>query len=154
MDGSRKPFAIVNTSFDERSGTISPDSRWVSYLSNESGRYEIYVRPFPPISGGGQWLVSTAGGTQPRWRPDSKELYYLAPDAKLMAVPIAANGSTLEPGTPIALFQTRIFGGGANVNARQQYDVARDGRFLINVAIDDASASPITLLLNWKPPAK
>ena len=153
MDGSRKPFAIVNTPFDERSGTISPNSRWVSYLSNESGRYEIYVRPFPPTSGG-QWQVSTAGGIQPRWRPDGKELYYIAQDGKLMAVPIAANGSTLQPGTPSALFQTRIFGGGATVNSRQQYDVARDGRFLINVAIDDASASPITLLLNWKPPAK
>jgi Tol biopolymer transport system component len=153
MDGARKPFALVKTPFDERSGTISPDSRWVSYLSNESGRYEIYVRPFPPTSGG-LWQVSTAGGVQPRWRRDSKELYYIAPDAKLMAVAIAANGSTLEPGTPIALFQTRIFGGGASVNTRQQYDVAPDGRFLINVTLDDTHASPITLLLNWKPPSK
>jgi hypothetical protein len=111
------------------------------------------VRPFPPSSGG-QWQISTGGGTQPRWRPDGKELYYIAPDAKLMAVPIAANGSTLQPGTPVALFQTRIYGGGGNVNVRQQYDVARDGRFLINVATGDAGASPITLLLNWKPPSK
>jgi Tol biopolymer transport system component len=153
MEGSRRPFVFVNTPFDERCGMISPDNRWVSYYSNESGRYEIYVRPFPPSSGG-QWQVSTGGGTQQRWRPDGKELYYIAPDAKLMAVPIAVNGSTLEPGTPVALFQTRIFAGGGNVNVRQQYDVARDGRFLINVATDDAGASPITLLLNWKPPSK
>jgi serine/threonine protein kinase len=153
MDGSRKPFPFVKTPFDERSGMISADGRWVSYLSNESGRYEIYVRPFPPTSGG-QWQVSTAGGVQPRWRRDGKELYYIAPDGKLMAVAIAVNGSTLEPGTPVALFQTRIFGGGASVNSRQQYDVAPDGRFLINVTIDDTNASPITLLLNWKPPSK
>jgi hypothetical protein len=93
------------------------------------------------------------GGISPRWRSDGKELYYIAPDEKLMAVPMTVKGSFLEPGTPVALFQTRIVGGGNNnVGFRQQYDVAPNGRFLINVNTEDAVSSPITLLLNWTPP--
>ena len=90
----------------------------------------------------------------PRWRKDGKELYYLAPDSKMMAVPVAtarpAQGATLVPGTPAALFQTDIAPG----TIRANYDVARDGRFLIITALDDASVEPIHLLLNWRPPAK
>ena len=71
----------------------------------------------------------------------------------MMAVPITATGTTLEPGAPVALFPTRIVGGGVDNTQGQQYDVTRDGRFLINTVLDDAS-SPITLLQNWKPPAK
>ena len=127
---------------------ISPDGRWVAYLSNESGQFEIYVRPFPPSAG--QWQVSSAGGIQPRWRHDGGEVYYVAPDERLMAVPISVSGATLQPGTPTPLFQTRIFGGGSNVASRQQYDVTRDGRFLVNTVSDDVGP-PITLLLNWNP---
>ena len=119
----------------------------MAYGSNESGRYEIYVRPFPKADG--QWQMSTAGGIWPRWRPNSKELYYIAPDGRLIAVPIAVNGTTLEPGAPVALFQTRIVGGGTNIDLGRQYDVAADGRFLINVTTDEASAEPITVILNW-----
>jgi hypothetical protein len=97
---------------------------------------------------GGQWQVSTAGGIFPRWRPDGKELYYIGPDAQMMAAPITATGTTLELGTPVALFHTRIYGGGAISGQGRQYDVTRDGRFLINTVVDDAVA-PITLLLNW-----
>jgi Tol biopolymer transport system component len=143
------PWAFLKTEFEERHGQFSPDGRWVAYRSDESGRLEVYVRPFP--GPGGQWQVSTAGGIAPRWRPDGKELYYIAPDSRMMAVPITTQGATLEPGTPVALFQTRIFGGGAYPN-RQQYDVAPDGRFLINTA-EETDASPITLLQNWMPPA-
>jgi len=186
MEGERKPFVFLKTNFDERRAQFSPDGRWVAYRSNESGRYEIYVRPFfqgglsakmeggpapvsgtsvlsglqvqpAPVSGtssgvgtGGQWQVSTSGGIDPRWRADGKELYYIAPDGKLMAAPITASGATIEPGTPVALFQTRIYGGGTDVNVGTQYDVSGDGRFLINTVLEDA-ASPITLLQNWAP---
>src|SRR5262249_28015346 len=129
----------------------SPDGHWVAYTSNESARYEIYVVPFPE-PGVRKWRVSTAGGGHPRWRSDGKELYYIAPDGKLMAVPIAGSGSTFKPGTRVALFPTRIVGGVAR-RGNMQYDVAPDGRFLINTSIEDAGL-PITLLLNWKPPAK
>jgi eukaryotic-like serine/threonine-protein kinase len=94
--------------------------------------------------------VSTAGGIYPRWRPDGKELYYVGPNGEMMAAPITATGTTLEPGAPVALFPTRIFGGGTDNQQAPQYDVTRDGRFLINTVLDDAS-SPITLLQNWSP---
>ena len=71
-----------------------------------------------------------------------------------MAAAVAVNGPSFEAGVPMALFETRIWGGGANTNNRQQYDVAADGRFLINVTVGEESTSPITLLTNWAPPAK
>jgi Tol biopolymer transport system component len=149
LTGDRKPIAFLHTSSDERASQFSPDGHWVAYQSNESGPYEIYVRPFP--GPGGQWQVSTSGGIQARWRPDGKELYYIAPDGKLVAASIKVNGAGVEPGVPAALFQTRIWGGGTNATQGPQYDVASDGRFLFNIATEDAPAAPITLLLNWKP---
>jgi Tol biopolymer transport system component len=148
MSGDRKPIAIANTTFDELQGQFSPDGRWVAYQSNVDGPFDIYVQPFP--GPGGKRKISTAGGTEPRWRADGQELFFIAPDAKLMAVSVRTSGSTFEAGSPTALFQTRIAVTG---NFRQEYDVSRDGRFLINTVLDDAP-SPITLLLNWKPPTK
>jgi Tol biopolymer transport system component len=144
----RKPFIFLSTRFDERAGQFSPDGRWVAYQSNESGPFQIYVRAFP--GPGGQSQISTSGGIQTRWRRDGKELYYIAPDGKLMAVPITAKGATLDAGIPVALFQTRIWGGGTNAFNRQQYDVAPDGRFLISVTPEESTNTPLTLLLNWK----
>jgi eukaryotic-like serine/threonine-protein kinase len=149
LSGDRQPVAFLRTSSDERAGQFSPDGHWVAYHSNESGSYEIYVRPFP--GPGGQWQVSTSGGIQARWSPEGKQLYYIAPDGKLMSSSITVNGAAVEPGVPVALFQTQIWGGGTNATQGQQYDVAPDGRFLINIATEDTSAAPITLLLNWKP---
>jgi hypothetical protein len=120
----------------------------VAYQSDESGRNEIYVRPF--AGPGGKWQVSTGGGSSPRWRADGKELYFIAPDLKLMAAAAMAQAATFTPGTPEALFQTHL----APAAFTQQYDVARDGRFLINTELQEASTEPIHLLLNWKPPAK
>jgi serine/threonine protein kinase len=146
--GDRKPYPFLSTPFNEQNGVFSPDGKWVAYQSNESGRDEIYVRPFP--GPGGQWQVSTGGGKSPRWRADGKELYYLAPDLKLMAAAVVAQGASFAPGTPEVLFQTHA---PLNTN-RQPYDVARDGRFLIATELESASTEPIHLLLNWKPPAK
>jgi hypothetical protein len=75
------------------------------------------------------------------------------PDGTMMAAPIKVNGTTVEPGAPVMLFQTRIFGGGADIQLGRQYDVTADGRFLINTLLNDAPA-PITLLQNWNPPSK
>ena len=162
LDGGRTPWVFLKTPFNERHGTFSPDGRWVAYGSNESGRDEIYIRPFggPAASGasagqvGGQWQVSTAGGIHPRWRRDGRELYYLAPNSEMMAAPITVTGATLAPGAPVPLFPTRIVGGGADAGSRgRQYDVTRDGRFLINTVLD-AAAAPITLIQHWNPEAK
>ncbi len=101
-----------------------------------------------------QWQVSTAGGIYPAWRPDGKELYYLNPAGEMMAAPITVSGATLEPGAPVRLFPTRIhrWRRGLSIQGRQ-YDVAPDGRFLINTVLDTAAA-PITLIQNWNPEAK
>ena len=164
MAGDHTPSALLKTPFREVTGAFSPDGRWVAYLSNESGRPEIYVRPFVPPgaadraatgagTSGAQWQVSTAGGISPAWRPDGKELYYLNPAGAMMAAPITIAGATLEPGAPMMLFPTRIYGGGVDSARGRQYDVAPDGRFLINAELDTAAA-PITLLMNWNPEAK
>jgi Tol biopolymer transport system component len=148
LEGDRKPFVFLQTAFEERRGMFSPDGRWVAYQSNALGSDEVYVRPFP--GPGGQWQVSTAGGINPRWAPDGKELYYLVPDGTLMAASVTVNGPTIELGRPMALFRTRILGGGTDVSLGMNYAVARDGRFLINTVLDDA-AVPITLLQHWRP---
>jgi Tol biopolymer transport system component len=146
--GDRKPFPFLSTPFNEQQGVFSPDGKWVAYQSDESGRFEVYVRPFP--GPGGQSQVSTGGGNSPRWRKDGRELYYLAPDLKLMAAAVVTQGATFTPGTPEALFQTHV----TRATNKQQYDVARDGKFLINTDLADTSTEPIHLLLNWKPPVK
>ena len=138
-EGTRVPFLFLRTSANELWGQFSPDGRWVAYQSNETGRYEIYVRPF--AGQGGPLPISTAGGVYPRWSRDGKELYFIAPDAKMMAVSIRATATMLEAGAPATLFQTRRLGGGLNVIGRShQYDVARDGRFLINVDAEDSAS--------------
>ena len=150
MDGDRKPFPVVQTNFNETTGQFSPDGKWIAYQSNESGRVEIYVQPFP--GPGGKTQISTAGGSQARWRHDGKELFYIGLDDRLMAVPIQVtpNSQSVEPGVPIPLFVTRIGGALQNFNERE-YLVSTDGqRFLMNTVTDEASTSPITVILNWK----
>jgi len=94
--------------------------------------------------------VSAGGGHSPRWRADGKELYYLAPDLKLMAAKVVVQGATFTAVTPESLFQTHI----NQATNRQQYDVARDGRFLILTDLPDTSTEPIHLLLNWQPASR
>ena len=168
MVGTRTP-SVVMQSVPMQSWSpgprFSPDGRWVAYASGESGRSEIYVRPFVPpvgpnsaagpaaVAGAGQWQVSTAGGTFPVWRHDGTELYYLNPSGAMMAAPVTVTGNALAPGAPSVLFPTRIYGGGVNDAQGRQYDVAPDGRFLINTVVDEATA-PITLIQNWNPEPK
>jgi len=150
LDGDRKASVFLNSSAAEVWGQFSPDGRWVAYQTFETGQSEIAVQPFP--GPGGHWTVSTSGGNYPRWGPDGRELFYVEPSGKLMAVPIRANGTSLDVGTPTALFLPPMVGGGTNVvRHRAQYDVAPDGRFLINVTLQEAVVSPITIVLNWKP---
>jgi serine/threonine protein kinase/Tol biopolymer transport system component len=149
LDGTRNSIQVARTRFDERDGQFSPDTKWVAFQSNESGRVEIYVRPFP--GPGGKVTISRDGGAQVRWRADGKELFYVAFDNRLMAVSVqlAPHGGTLEVGALIPLFTTQIGGAVQSAN-RQQYMVSSDGqRFLMNTVVDEAT-SPIVVLLNWK----
>jgi serine/threonine protein kinase len=149
LEGDQKPFEAVRTDFSERLGQFSPDGMWIAYQSDKTGRVEIYLQPFP--GPGGDSRVSVDGGAQVRWNPNGKELFYVAPDDRLMAVPIhfASNGKTVEVGTPLGLFATDMGGGNTN---RQQYMVALDGQsFVMNSVLGETSTSPITIILNWKP---
>jgi Tol biopolymer transport system component len=147
MTGSdRTPLAVVNSRFAERMGQFSPDGRWVAYETNESGRPEIMVQAFPKASG--RFSVSTSGGTAPRWRADGTEIFFIAPDRTMMVVPITTTGPSVEAGRPMALFPTDI----VPQPFKSQYTVSRDGRFIVNnLQPEEGAASPITLILNWKP---
>jgi dipeptidyl aminopeptidase/acylaminoacyl peptidase len=129
-----------------KNGQFSPDGKWVAYASNESGKWEIYVTSFPDAHG--KWQVSNGGGDEPRWRGDGSELFYLAGDGKIMAVPVK-EGANFNPGVPVALFQ-------ANQRAlvatseHVAYDVTRDGqRFLINTHVKNGEIQPMSVVLNW-----
>ncbi len=151
ITGDKKPFLFLKTPFEERDGQFSPDGKWIAYQSNESGRFEIYVQPFP--GPGGKFQISTNGGAQPRWNKNGKEIFYVSLDSKMMAAPVKLlpDSQSLETGTPVALFPVRIAGGPVFGNNKQQYAVSSDGqRFLVNLAVDEGAASPITVIYNWK----
>jgi Tol biopolymer transport system component len=149
-ESERKARAFVNTPFEETMGKFSPDGRWVAYETNESGRSQIVVTSFPNAVG--RWQVSAGGGMQPRWRSDGSELYFIASDGKLMAVPVSSKGTAFEARPAVPLFQVPIVTADA-VAGKPQYAVTRDGRFLINQPAKEATATPITLLMNWNPDA-
>ncbi len=141
--GDRKPFPVVQSEFESVFPQFSSDGKWLAYASNESNRYEVYVVPFP--GGSGKWQVSTSGGSQPRWRRDGKEMFYLAADNKVMAVDVGAKGATLELNNLRLLFQAHPASA-----PRWLYDVSADGkRFLVNSATEQGSAEPLTLVVNW-----
>jgi Tol biopolymer transport system component/predicted nucleic acid-binding protein len=148
LDGERTPIALTQTPRAyEFQAQLSPDDRWLAYVSLESGRYEVYVQRFP--DGGGKRQVSLAGGAAPRWRPDGTELYYIAPDSNLMAVAVRGT-TTLELGPPTLLFRSRApYLDASNNSVGGVLDVTADGqRFLINIRPDDLTA-PIMVVGNW-----
>jgi Tol biopolymer transport system component len=145
LEEDRTPIVLLQTPFLEEGARLSPDGRWLAYTSNESGRQEVYVRPF--LRPGGGRLISTGGGWQPRWRrADGKELFYLSPERRIMAVSVQSDSSRFEASTPRELFDEPVSDG--------TYDISRDGqRFLINTILPEAS-SPIQIVVNWKPEPK
>lgn len=151
MQGDRKPIELVATEFNDAQGQFAPDGRWIAYQSDRTGRWEIYVRPFP--GGGGEQMVSVDGGSQVRWNANGQELFYIGADDRLMAVPIRISpAGTIEPGVPTPLFATNV-GSTVPLVYRQQYVVSADGRsFILNAPVGEGTASPISVILNWKPP--
>jgi hypothetical protein len=143
----QEPVAFKNDAFNYGHATVSPDGRWIAYATDVSGGYEVYVDSFP--AAGRRWPVpGSAGGREPRWRHDGKELYYLSADAVLVA-------TTFEPGDrptfgdPKPLFRLRLPSTIVPRPLAAHYDVARDGRFLAAVAVSDAPATaPITVSIN------
>jgi Tol biopolymer transport system component len=144
LAGDRKPYPYLQTGFNSAQAQLSADGRWVAYASNESGRYEVYVQSFP--TPGAKAQLSVAGGNQPRWARDGKELFYVAADRKLTAVAIRTD-TAVQPGAATALFETHLLD--PFPYGLPQYDVAPDGkRFLLLVA-KEAAAVPMTVVLNW-----
>jgi serine/threonine-protein kinase len=140
---------LLQTDFEEEGAELSPDGRWLAYYSNESGRNEVYVRPFPQV-GAGRWQISTQGGSKPAWSADGRELFFLGPEGAMMRVGVQTT-PTFNPGTPAKLFDGSSW---YSAFAVRQYDVSRDAqRFIMikNAAINQTSVSPnITVLLNWQ----
>ena len=148
LEGSPKPTLLLGTPFQEGYPSFSPDGRWIAYLSNESGRNEIYVRPFAasgPSLGDGKWQVSKDGAAGlPKWRGDGKEILFMGPNGAMMAVDVNGSGPAFQMGTPKQLFA---------VQAGTGWDVTADGaRFLITVEPGQSqnTQTPITVVLNWQ----
>jgi hypothetical protein len=146
-EGERKPVVFLRSEFNERDGAFSPDGNWIAYASDESGRYEIYVQPYPAT--GAKWQVSKDGGHWPRWRADGRELYWLEADGTLMAAEVSA-APAFRPGIPQPLFETRI------QDLLERYAVSRDGkRFLVPMPVEETEgARPLTVIQNWLAGAK
>jgi serine/threonine protein kinase len=145
--GDGKSAPIIQNRFWNPFCALSADGRWLAYTSDEAGRFDVYGMPFP--SGHGKWPISVAGGTEPAWRADGKELFYLAPDRYLMAVPIKA-GSSLQSGTPQRLFEAPVSSNISSSYTRNQYVVTGDGqRFLINQPVGRSSFSALTVVVDW-----
>jgi Tol biopolymer transport system component len=145
--GDRKAFPFLQTPFNEAQGRFSSDGKWIAYISNESGLYEVYVTPFP--GPGGRWQISSIGspepGVWPRWRRDGKEIFYFAADGTLMAAAITMEGTHLGTSGVRPLFNARW-----KVNRRWPYDVSPDGqRFLMNTVVERGASAPLTVTLNW-----
>jgi len=146
-EGERKSLPFLRTDFDQREGRFSPDGRWVAYRSVESGRAEIYVRPFPPPpGGGGKWMVSQGGANEPRWRRDGRELFYVTTDGQLMVSEVNGAGAAFQSSPPKLLFRA--------VRATP-FEVNADGtRFLFPIIGGDTTQYPFTVVLNWMGPLK
>jgi serine/threonine protein kinase len=147
LQGDHKPIPLIRTEFNENAGQFAPDGHWIAYTSDESGSDEIYVREFSSTAQGswdvgGKWLISRGGGTDPRWRGDGRELFYVASDGKLMAVDVSVK-PIFKAGAPRPLFRLPPgFIGG---------DVTADGRrFLIGVPVAQSASAPFTVVLNWE----
>ncbi len=144
--GDRKPFALMQgSSFDARSAMFSPNGHFVAYASSETGRLEVYVQTFPQQTG--RWQISASGGADPMWRRDGKELFFLSPDEKLMAVDVNTAGASLQAGIPKELFQTQLI---PLWYWRSIYAPSADGqRFLMLTPAGEAQQQPITVVVNW-----
>ena len=147
---NRKGIPFLTTEADEFMGQLSPDSHWMAFTSDRSDRREVYVRPFP--SGDGEWPISLAGGQAPRWRGDGEELYFIAANGKMIAVPVkrAIPGPkpSFEAGAPVELFDAHL--AHAGLDTLFEYDVTADGkRFLIDTGPPGATSVQLTVVTNW-----
>jgi dipeptidyl aminopeptidase/acylaminoacyl peptidase len=149
LAGDKTPKPYLLTKQNTYNARFSPDGHWVAYVSDESGRSEVYVQSFPELTRGTR--ISVHGGNCPEWRKDAKELYFIAPVGKLMAVAVNGTGPLFQASPAQPLFQMNT---GLDYES-QQYQPSPDGtRFLVNSPIEDTTPQVLTVLLNWKAQAK
>jgi Tol biopolymer transport system component len=145
LEGDRKPVPYLNTPADEDFPQLSPDSRWMAYASDESGQSQVYIQAVP--KDGTRVQVSAAGGSQPRWRRDGKELFYISSDQKMMAAPIQASNASIQAGTPKVLFE----GAPETIPEIFLYQPTADGqRFLVTAPWNEGASPRLTVVLNWQ----
>ncbi len=146
LSGDAKKTSFLASPANEVQARFAPNGRWLAYASDESGKFEVYVRPFPAASG--QRLISVAGGMQPEWRRDGNELFYISADRKLMAVPVTTEGTTFSSGVPRALFDVQMPEQAPPYPT--DYAVAMDGqRFLVNTVVDQPVRPALNVIVNW-----
>jgi eukaryotic-like serine/threonine-protein kinase len=143
------PLVLAQTQATEDQGQFSPDGHWVAYTSNESGQSEIYVIPFPPAPSAGRWVVSKGGGVMPRWRRDGKELFFISPDWKMMAVDVSTSPN-FQSGAPQPLFDTQMVDTGIRTGP-MSWDIAPDGKRFLIISENFAGTSSMNVILNWRP---
>jgi Tol biopolymer transport system component len=144
LAGDRKPYPFAETQFNAQAGKFSPDGHRVAYVSNDSGKDEVYVAPFP--GPGGRVQVSSGGGSQPRWRRDGRELFYLSPDLKMMAAELTATAGDFRVVRVRTLFAVSPLGGVPGY----LYDVTPDGqKFIVAQDFEHTSTVPLTIVTNW-----
>ncbi len=142
-----QPVRMVTSTGAVQHAHFSPDGKWMSYSSDESGRPEVYVQQFPPT--GGKWQISSAGGDQSLWNPNGKEIIYTGLDRRLMSVTYTA-ASSFQPGQPEVLFASRLPNSGIT-DERNNFLISRDGqKFLVNGLVDSAEYIPVTVFVNWE----
>jgi len=140
-----RPQPLIATAFNERNAELAPDGRWMAYESTESGREEVYVRPFPAVEGG-RWLVSAGGGRTPMWSRDGRELFYLSPGNLMMGVQVEA-GASWRSSTPVQILRTQYFESG--VGSPRNFDIDRNGRFLMIKLGGDNAPQSLVVVQNW-----
>lgn len=143
VSGREEPRLVrANGRADTWQSEISPDGRWLAYMSDESGSPEVYVEPFPAT--GARWQISPHGGAEPHWRGDGKELFFLGTDGMLMALP--ASGDNWQRGRPSTLFRVSV----PDLTGCGDYAVSGDGEsFVVNVFVSDPIVPPIDVVANW-----
>ena len=151
VDATHRVVALVRTPFSERNGIVSPDGRWLAYEANDSGQFDVYVRPYPGVNDG-RWQVSTTGGSRPLWGPKGQELFYVSPGGAIMSLGVQ-RASTWTATTPTEIVKASYFTTSGAYLGRT-YDVSPDGRrFLMikNGGSDQAGASSASLIVvqNW-----
>ena len=149
LDGERRLLPLIQGPANELTAEVSPDGRWVAYDSDESGQFEVYVRPFPGADDGSRWQVSIAGGRQPLWSRDGRELFYRSFDGAVMSVAVTP-GATFEAGRARRLFEGSAYSGGGSQGGGRTYDVAPDGKRFLMVKLPPAGKAPeLVVVLNW-----